>query len=242
MTYVRILRKNELKKIYRLVTDIIKGCKSENYKYLFIGPDGARGTDSYRSGKYSRITFEKPVAIPLPVIDAIKASKAETVELALIEEQGKEYIQFNLKDKKDEALFTIKLNKPCVQYPPFESIERLRSLNEDAFEAGTKDLKDALTEISKISKDCIFEIWVRGVRLRAVNSESMKDIKLIDIPTTESTRPLKIALSPRYLLDYLNKHKSLTVKINFYNSLTYVWIEEYKDSYDYILMPLALIE
>lgn len=240
MTYVRILRKNELKKIYRLVTDIIKGCKSEDYKYLFIGPDGARGTDSYRNGKYSRITFEKPIAIPLPVIDAIKASKAETVELALIEEQGKEYIQFNLKDKKDEALFTIKLNKPCVQYPPFESIERLRSLNEDAFEAGTKDLKDALTEISKISKDCIFEIGVRGLRLRAMDDKGVDEKKIIDIPTTKSTRPFKIALNPKYVLDYLDKHESLTVKMHFCNASTYVWFEEYKDSYDYILMPLAL--
>ncbi len=105
---------------------------------------------------------------------------------------------------------------------------------------GTKDLKDALTEISKISKDCIFEIWVRGLRLRAMDDKGVDEKKIIDIPTTKSTRPFKIALNPKYVLDYLDKHESLTVKMHFCNASTYVWFEEYKDSYDYILMPLAL--
>lgn len=240
MTYVKILRKEDLKKIYRLVTDIIKGCKSEDYKYLFIGPNGTCGTDTYRNGKYTGIIFDKPIAIPVPVIDAIKASKAEAVELALIEEQGKEYIQFNLKGKEYEHLFTIKLNKPLVQYPAFESIEKFRDMLEDAFECGTKDLKDALTEISKISKDCIFEMYVRGLRLRAMDDKGMEEKKIIDIPTTKSTRPFKIALNPKYVLDYLDKHESMSVKMHFANSSTYVWFEEYKGNYDYILMPLVL--
>lgn len=240
MTYVRVLRKNDLKKIYRLVTDIIKNCKSEDYKYLFIGPDGVRGTDTYRNGKYTGITFEKPIAIPIPVIEAIKSSKADTVELALIEELGAENIQFNLKDKEYKSIFTIKLNKPLVQYPAFEPIERLKSLHEDAFECGTKDLKDALTEISKVSKDCVFEISVRGLRLRAMDDKGTEEKKIIDITTTKSTRPFKIALNPKYVLDYLNKHESLSVKMHFCNASTYVWFEEYKDGYDYILMPLAL--
>lgn len=238
MTYVRVLRKNDLNKMYRLVTDIVKNCKSEDYRYLFIGPDGLRGTDTYRNGKYAGITFEKPIAIPIPVIEAIKSSKADTVELALIEELGEENIQFNLKDKEYKALFTIKLNKPFVQYPAFNSVEKLKSLNEDAFEAGTKELKEALVEISKVAKSCIFEIWIKGLRLKT-DTEGVEE-KIIDIPTTKSTRPFKIALNPKYVLDYLNKHDSLTVKMHFCNASTYVWFEEYKDSYDYILMPLAL--
>lgn len=241
MTYVRILRKNDLKKIYRLVTDIIKNCKSEDYKYLFIGPDGVRGTDTYRNGKYTGITFEKPIAIPISVIDAIKSSKAETVELALIEEQGKEYIQFNLKNKKDEALFTIRLNKPCVQYPAFDSVEKLKCIIVDSFTCGTKDLKDALVEMNKISKYVIFEVWLKGIKLKAVDDIG-NEKKTIDILTTKSTRPFKIALNPKYVLDYLEKHDSLSVKIHFTHSSSYVWMEEYGESYDYILMPLALID
>lgn len=242
MTYVRILRKDDLKKMYRLVADIVKRCDVDDLKYLFLDSDGIRGTDRYRCGKYKNITFEKTIAIPISVISAIKSSGAETAELALIEESGQEYILINLMTQKNESLFAIKFKKPLVQHPDFQRVEKIKDNMMDAFECGTKELKETLTEINKISKECIFEMWVRGGRLRAVNSESMKDIKLIAMPTTKSTRPFKIALSPKYLLDYLNKHKSLTVKINFYNSLTYVWIEEYKDSYDYILMPLALIE
>ena len=241
MTHVRILRKNDLKKMYRLASDIIKGCKNDDYKYLFIDSEGMRGTDSYRNGKYSGITFDEPIAIPIPVVDAIKGAKAETVELALIKEAGREYIQFNLKGKELESLFTIKLNKPLVQYPAFDSVEKLKCIIVDSFTCGTKDLKDALVEMNKISKYVIFEVWLKGIKLKAVDDIG-NEKKTIDILTTKSTRPFKIALNPKYVLDYLEKHDSLSVKIHFTHSSSYVWMEEYGESYDYILMPLALID
>ncbi len=47
-TEFRVLNIGELKKIYNLATDIVKGCKKNNYKYIFMGSNGVKATDSYR--------------------------------------------------------------------------------------------------------------------------------------------------------------------------------------------------
>lgn len=234
-----IYTKNDLKKIYKLATDIVKGCEYKDYKYLFIEPDGTRGTDTYRIGKYEGITFEKHIAIPLEVIEAIKSSKAEFVELTLNQEQGKEYIIFDLKNKKNEILFTIKLNKPNIQNPNFESIEKLKNLSEDIFEANTKELKEALIKANKISKHCIFEIYSKSYKLIVINDN--EDEEIINISASTSTKPFKIALNIKYVLDYLNRLEDPTVKMYFCNSSTFVWFKEDKNNYSYILMPLTLM-
>lgn len=237
MTYVRIFNKKELKKLYRLLDNIAKDCKEEKYKYIFIGQDGMRGADSYRIGKYSKIVFEKPVAIPLKVVVGIKVINPESMELALIEDK---VIQCNLKNK-DGVIYSIKLDKPNIPYPAFEKVDYWKKDYIDVFEAKTEDLKIALKEINKVAPRCIFEITTKGVILIGVD-EDRKEKKRIEIKPTKATRPFKIMLNPKYMLDYLRKSKDLTVKIRFLNSSSYVWFEESGENYDYILMPIAMVD
>lgn len=232
-TEFRVLNIEELKKIYNLATDIVKECKKNNYKYIFMGPNGVKVTDSYRLAAYAGFFFEKFVAVPYDVIMSIKAVNPFKVEMV-----KDKFLSFKLIDKNETEIFTISVVEPNVLIPKFDFLEKELENYIDCMEFGRQELKEALEICAKYSNSCIFDLMEQRVKLEAVeNDEILHSIKM---GVVKKTRPFKIVLDPNYVLNYVKKaSNSITIKISFRNSSSFVHMKEYGKAYDFILMPIA---
>lgn len=239
MKEVKTLNKIELKKIYNLTADILKDCNDERYQYVFLGPDAVRVVDGYRQGKYNGYFFESPVAIPHEVIQTIKGVNPFKVEM--MRDEG--ILTFKLIDKKDDEIFTIKIGEPKINIPDFEMIEKRLKDYVDCMEFETQYLQTALILYKKQSNKYIFDLMNKQPVMIIVDKKDRVHTTLEMRCFNKKTRPFKIALDPKFLLDYVKRIKgSDTVKIEFLNSSTFVHLSEYKDAYDYILMPIAMVD
>lgn len=230
----RVFNTEELEKIYRLVADIVKSAKQDDYQYVYIGPNGAHGTDSYRLGVYREITNYTLIAISYQVIEAIKVIKPNQMRVTNEDRR----IICELLDKNSDLIVKIIKDKSYTNIPEFSEIDREGENYVDYIEMGTKELKEALTEIDKFGKNCIFEVKNGKLTLRATDKIGTE--KVVEIYRIKATAPIRIALKIKFILKYLNRLNSMSVKMYYRNPYAFVRFTGYKETYEYTIMPLIL--
>lgn len=231
-----ILNKDDLKIMYKLVNDIVKKSKKKCFRNIFIDDSGMIGADETRLGKYSKITFDKKITIPVEVIKAIKILIPDSIEIELIND----LVEITLKDNLSQTIFSIVFKYQNPYQINFKNIELKKYNCSEIFEIEADELKHSITYLSKKSSTCIFEIKSREVELVAIDDNN-NEIERININSTKSTSSIKIAFEINYILDYLKNLKNEAIKMYFINSSSLVCFEECENIYEYILMPVALV-